>query len=68
MAGRIIVLRRMLSKIHDSRARFRVHVVTVASRRVAPVPGLVVPAALPDLAEALAALVLSAFAFAFIVI
>ena len=68
MTGRIIELRRMLSRIHDFRVHLCVHVVTVASRRVAPVPRLVVPAALPDLAEALAALDLSAFAFAFIVI
>ena len=68
LTGRLIELRRMLSRIHNFRLHLNPLVVIALSRRVAPVPRLIVPAALPEFAKPLAAFVHSAFAFAFVVV
>ena len=67
LTGRLIELRRVLSRIHNFRLHLNLWLVLATSRRVAPIPRLIVPAALSDLAEPLGPFVLSAFAFALVV-
>ena len=68
LSGRLIVLRRVLSKIHNFRLHFNLWLVIATSRRVAPIPRLIVPASLSDLAVSFASFVLPAFAFALVVV